>query len=103
MGDRSLPRRWWIAVALAIPVLVYLIAVEVFELLRDRDRFLRPGSPTYQQMVSAFYSGLAALDVDATDHAREALTRATQVVPEEPAAWADRGLLHIRLGDFDAA
>ena len=54
-------------------------------------------------MVSAFSSGVAALDSDAGTIARDALTRATQLVPEEPAAWADLGLAHIRLGDLEAA
>ena len=30
-------------------------------------------------------------------------TRATDAVPREPAAWANLGLAHLRLGEFDAA
>ena len=33
----------------------------------------------------------------------EDFTRATQIVPEEPAAWANLGLALIRLGDVNAA
>ncbi len=51
----------------------------------------QPGSETYREMVSAFYAGVAALDVDATERAKTALTRATELVPAEPAAWADLG------------
>jgi len=57
----------------------------------------------YSEMVSAFFAGVAALDADANDHAESELTRATQLVPEEPAAWLDLALLEIRVGDFDKA
>jgi tetratricopeptide (TPR) repeat protein len=63
----------------------------------------RPGSETYREMVSAFYAGVAALDVDATEQAKTSLTRATELVPAEPAAWADLGLLRMRLRDYEAA
>ena len=63
----------------------------------------RPGSETYREMVSAFYSGVAALDVDADERAKTSLTRATELVPGEPAAWANLGLLDLRLGDHEAA
>ena len=62
-----------------------------------KDALPRPGSETYREMVSAFYAGVAALDVDATERAKTALTRATELVPAEPAAWADLGLLKLRL------
>ncbi|WP_165220745.1 FG-GAP-like repeat-containing protein [Aquisphaera insulae] len=62
-----------------------------------------PGSEAYRAMVSAFHEGVAALDADAADRARAALTRATRLVPEEPAAWADLGLLKLRQGDHDGA
>ena len=54
-------------------------------------------------MVSEFSSGVAALDTDANPIARDALTRATQIVPAEPAAWADLALAQIRLGDYESA
>ncbi len=63
----------------------------------------QPGSETYREMVSAFYSGVAALEVDANERAKASLTRATELVPGEPAAWANRGLLDLRLGDQEAA
>jgi tetratricopeptide (TPR) repeat protein len=62
-----------------------------------------PGSDAYRDMVSAFYEGVSALDADATERANTALARATEIVPEEPAAWANRGLLSLRLGDHDGA
>ncbi|WP_422926171.1 FG-GAP-like repeat-containing protein [Singulisphaera sp. PoT] len=63
----------------------------------------KPGSPTYEEMVAAFSSGVAALDTDANTIARDSLERATKTVPLEPAAWADLGLAQIRLGDFEKA
>ena len=60
----------------------------------------QPGTEKYQEMVSAFYGGVAALDVEANDQAQLRLTRATLLVPEEPAAWANRGLLAIRVGGY---
>jgi tetratricopeptide (TPR) repeat protein len=104
MSVRSRKGRRWIAVALAVAVLVALIAgISVISLRRGAATLPGPGSEAYREMVSAFSAGVAALDVDANDRAQVALTRATQLVPEEPAAWADRGLLAIRLGDFEAA
>jgi tetratricopeptide (TPR) repeat protein len=67
------------------------------------DSLPKPGSDRYAEMVSAFYAGEAALGVDANDHALKKLTKATQLVPQEPAAWADLGLVQLRLGNFDAA
>ena len=60
-------------------------------------------SEQYRQIVSAFYTGVSAMDVDNNDLARSDLTRATQLAPDEPAAWADLGLLHLRAGELDAA
>src|SRR4051794_36725699 len=102
MSDRSRKRRRWIAVALAGAVLVALVA-GILVVRPWGETLPGPGSETYRKLVSAFSAGVAALDVDANDRAQESLTRATRLVPEEPAAWADRGLLGIRLGDFEAA
>lgn len=62
-----------------------------------------PGSETYREMVSAFFAGVVALDADAPELARVKLSRALELVPGEPAAWANRGLLSIRLQDYEAA
>jgi tetratricopeptide (TPR) repeat protein len=62
-----------------------------------------PGSETYEETSRAFYHGLAALEVGLLDDARQQFTRATELVPEEPAAWANLGLSQLRLGELDAA
>ena len=70
-----------------------------------------PDSPLYQKYVAEFQVGTAALDVLAPPEGAEAakpgetgirdlayshLTEAIQTIPEEPAAWADRGLWFLR-------
>ena len=62
-----------------------------------------PGSGTYEQMTRAFYWGLSALEVGLLDDARQQFTKATTIVPEEPAAWANLGLAQLRLGELEAA
>lgn len=60
-------------------------------------------SETYREAVSAFYAGLAAMEVGADEHAEASLLRVTRLVPREPAAWANLGLLALRRNEFDAA
>jgi hypothetical protein len=106
MSDRSRSIVWW---SFAVAAFLAVVA-GVFYLRRDSNRRERgdnalpqPGSESYRQMVSAFHGGVAALDVDANDQALPRLTRATQLVPAEPAAWANVGLLAIRMGEYDKA
>ncbi len=108
MSDRS---RSGYPLALAVSILLAGAAVVAVFSLRPagkgpqavRKLLPQPGSDTYQRMVSAFFAGVAALDVDANERAKTALACATELVPQEPAGWADRGLLNLRLGDFDGA
>ncbi len=60
-------------------------------------------SQTYAQAVSAFYAGLAAMEVGADKHAETKLLQVTRLVPQEPAAWANLGVLALRRNEFDAA
>ena len=60
-------------------------------------------SQKYRDVVSAFYVGLAALQVGDDVRAEAKLTQATQIVPEEPASWANLGLLALRQKNFEAA
>ena len=53
--------------------------------------------------VSAFYTGVFALEVGAFDRADVSLSRALTMEPDEPAAWANRGVLRLRRGDYDGA
>jgi tetratricopeptide (TPR) repeat protein len=71
--------------------------------LLRRPQLPAQGSQQYEQVTRAFYRGLAALDVGLLDNARRDFTRATQLVPEEPSAWANLGISLLRLGELDAA
>jgi tetratricopeptide (TPR) repeat protein len=57
----------------------------------------------YQQMVSAFYTGTVALQVNDQERAGTELQRATEIVPEEPAAWANLALRHMGTGNAQEA
>ena len=60
-------------------------------------------SKTYSDFVSTFYVGLAALQVGDDVRAESSLAGATKLVPAEPAAWANWGILALRQRNFDAA
>ena len=51
--------------------------------------------PVYREAVSAFYTGLAALQTSQEVLARQKFERVTTIVPDEPAAWANLGLLMV--------
>jgi len=103
-NSRSTMIRATVAVALVFIALGALALWTIRERLGPRaDGLPKPGSEIYREMVSAFHAGTAALDVDAPERAKEFLARATKLVPEEPAAWANQGLLNIRLGDYERA
>src|SRR3984957_8244373 len=61
------------------------------------------GSKEYAEVVSAFYVGLAALQVGDDVHAESNLSQLTQLVPAEPAGWADWGVLALRQRNYDVA
>ena len=54
-------------------------------------------------MVSAFYVGLAALQVGDDVHADSRLSEVTRLVPAEPAGWANWGILALRQRNYDTA
>jgi tetratricopeptide (TPR) repeat protein len=61
------------------------------------------GSKAYADVVSAFYIGLAALQVGDDVHAESKLSEVTQLVPAEPAGWANWGVLALRQRNYDVA
>jgi Flp pilus assembly protein TadD len=62
-----------------------------------------PSSSAYRNFVSAFYVGLAALEVGDDVRAESSLAQATQLAPGEPTGWADWGILALRQRNFDLA
>jgi tetratricopeptide (TPR) repeat protein len=63
----------------------------------------QPASKAYLDEVTAFYVGLAALQVGDDVRANSTLERATQLAEGEPAGWANWGVLALRQGNFEAA
>ncbi len=61
------------------------------------------GSNQYRDFCKAFFIGLAGLESGEDVRAKADLTRATQIAPGEPAAWADLGIFQMRQQDFDGA
>src|SRR4051812_13675586 len=66
-------------------------------------RSLSVRDPVYRGAVSAFYTGLAALQTSQEVLARQKFERVTAIVPDEPAAWANLGLLMVRQQEIDGA
>ena len=60
-------------------------------------------SSQYNDIVRAFYVGLAALQVGHDVHADAKLAQLTTLAPDEPAGWANWGLLALRQRNFDVA
>ena len=70
---------------------------------RSGDRLPDPSSKTYRDAVAAFYVSLAAIQAGVEVVAEEQMLRVTELVPQEPAAWANLGLLALRRTAFDLA
>ena len=70
---------------------------------RSKNSLPEPASKTYVEYVSAFYTGLSALQVGDDVRAESSLAEATRIVPGEPAGWVNWGVLALRQRSFDAA
>src|SRR5437763_14612257 len=68
-----------------------------------RPRLPQPGSSVYAEYVQAFQVGVAAVDTERSELAEARLDKAIALVPDEPAGWANRGLLNLRRNDKPAA
>jgi tetratricopeptide (TPR) repeat protein len=79
------------------------ILASLFAGCRSGVQLPDPSSKIYADFVSTFYVGLAALQVGDDVRAESNLGKATQIVPGEPAAWANWGILALRQRSFDAA
>jgi len=55
----------------------------------------------YREAVTAFYTGLSAMQTTQEVLAREKFDRVVALVPEEPAGWANLGLLLLRQQELD--
>ena len=70
---------------------------------RSKEHLPEVGSRTYTDFVSAFYVGLAGLQVGDDVRADAKLQQATELIPAEPAGWVDWGVLALRQRNFDPA
>ncbi len=57
----------------------------------------------HHEATVAFYTALAAIDTSQEVLAREKLDRVVAIVPQEPAGWANLGLLLLRQQEIEAA
>lgn len=69
----------------------------------SKPKFPETNSKEYKDVVSAFYIGLSALQVGDDVHAESKLSEVTQLVPGEPAGWANWGILALRQRNYDLA
>ncbi len=89
---------------LAVFVLVVIaLGVGTYMLLNRPPSLPTQGTAQYEEFVETFQVGVAALDADKTDLAQPQFDRAIAQVPQEPAAWANRGLMYLRLNQPDKA
>jgi len=70
---------------------------------RSGDKLPDKSSEKYVGAVSAFYVGLGALQVGDDIHAESKLSEFTSLVPDEPAGWANWGVLALRQRKLDIA
>ena len=83
-----------------MPLVAALVSAQACSSCR---RSLSVPDPVYREAVSAFYTGLAALQTSQEVLARQKFERVTAIVPDEPAAWANLGLLMVRQQEVDGA
>ena len=60
-----------------------------------------PSPEAYREAVTAFYVGLSAMQTTQEVLAREKFDRVVALVPQEPAGWANLGLLLLRQQDLE--
>ncbi|HKR00393.1 MAG TPA: FG-GAP-like repeat-containing protein, partial [Pyrinomonadaceae bacterium] len=98
MHAGSAPRRNPSLFFLLLPLLAL-----VFAGCKSAPRLPTKSSADYDATVRAFYVGLAALQVGDDVRAESELKKAAELAPDEPASWANLGLLSLRQRNLDAA
>ena len=88
--------------SLAAIVLTLLLVCATTTCRREQNLPAK-SSKEYNEAVRTFYVGLAALQVGHDVQADSKLQQMTQLVPAEPAGWANWGVLALRQRNYDAA
>ncbi len=83
--------------------IAFLLVAAVLTIASCRSKVPAKSSKEYDEVVRAFYVGLAALQVGDDVRADSKLAQVTQLVPAEPAGWANWGLLALRQRNFESA
>ena len=86
-----------------VPLGVGLLLLALLGSCRPANILPTRSSPQYNEIVRAFYIGLAALQVGHDVQADAKLQQFTQLAPTEPAGWANWGLLALRQRNYDTA
>ncbi len=82
----------------------FLVAVlATFAGCRPKMDLPDKSSPAYREIVISFYVGLAALQVGDDVRADARLKQLTELAPQEPAGWANWGILALRQRNFELA
>ncbi len=87
----------------AVSSVLPAIAVAVFIGACGGPDLPEPDSETYRETVSAFYTGLAAIESGIDRQGEEHLLRVTELAPGEPAAWVNLALLAMRRNEYALA
>lgn len=90
-------------ILLAALVLCVAGGVGAYVWWKKKQELPQPGSQRYEDYVAAFQVSLAALDMGIVNIAEENLNKAVELVSQEPAGWANRGLLYIRTSRLNEA
>jgi len=82
---------------------IALLLIVLFSGCRSSANLPTKSSPEYSELVRTFYIGLAALEVGHDVQADAKLAQVTQLAPNEPAGWANWGLLALRQRNYEFA
>jgi Tfp pilus assembly protein PilF len=98
-----MPKLLWLALHHGTACVFIILFVASLHACRSDDDLPDPASKTYRDAVAAFHTGLAAIQAGIEVTAEDYMLRVTKLVPQEPAAWANLGLLAFRRTAFDLA
>lgn len=84
-------------ITISLPIVALACACASPKSTREQE----PSPQEYQEAVAAFHVGLSAMQTTQEVMARQKFDRVVSLVPQEPAGWADLGLLLLRQQELD--